>query len=379
MQRGTIFKKNGSWTLKYFDVRIINGERTRKPVCKVLARVQKGEKKPPFTVRLEADKLLEPINTKRLQPESAMTVVEFADKYFIPYLREHKKPSTVKFYEKDCYELHIKKRLEDLSLRDFRTVHGQRILRIPNLAHQTLLRLKSFLSALFKHAKREGFIDGLNPMVDVQVEGKSSKAKGEHYTLGETEVLLGWMPEPVRTVVALAALTGLRQSEIRGLQWQDFDGETLHVQRSVWRTHVTGTKNPASEAYVPVLPLLQKALVDHKARCKRLGPHDFIFAGEKRGTPLNLANVARRIIVPTIDEKKSKAEGRLDWITWKGWHAWRRGLASNLYQAGVKPAVIQSILRHSDIGTTMSAYVQTPTDEARNAVAKIEEYFGGTL
>jgi len=84
MQGGSIFKKNGSWTLKYFDVRTVNGERKRKPVCKVLARIQKGEKKPPSGVRLEADKLLEPINTKRLQPESAMSVVEFARKILYP-------------------------------------------------------------------------------------------------------------------------------------------------------------------------------------------------------------------------------------------------------------------------------------------------------
>jgi integrase len=83
--------------------------------------------------------------------------------------------------------------------------------------------------------------------------------------------------------------------------------------------------------------------------------------------------------MPTIEEKKSKADGKLDWITWKGWHAWRRGLASNLYQAGVKPAVIQAILRHSDIGTTMGSYVQTPDDEARSPVARIEDYFGGSL
>src|ERR1017187_1626453 len=30
---------------------------------------------------------------------------------------------------------------------------------------------------------------------------------------------------------------------------------------------------------------------------------------------------------------------------WKGWHCFRRSLASNLYALGVKPKVIQAILR----------------------------------
>jgi integrase len=91
----------------------------------------------------------------------------------------------------------------------------------------------------------------------------------------------------------------------------------------------------------------------------------YIFAGERRGQPLNLANLVNRVIKPCL--KKRAPE-----IQWKGWHAFRRSLASNLYSLGVEPKVIQAILRHSDIGTTLAYYVQTPDNKSREAIEKIE-------
>ena len=81
-------------------------------------------------------------------------------------------------------------------------------------------------------------------------------------------------------------------------------------------------------------------------------------------------NLARRVIRPAIEAKG---------VEWKGWHAFRRGLASNLYVLGVAPKVIQAIMRHSDIGTTLAFYVQTQDEESRVALASIEEnlWFAG--
>jgi site-specific recombinase XerD len=52
-------------------------------------------------------------------------------------------------------------------------------------------------------------------------------------------------------------------------------------------------------------------------------------------------------------------------------HCFRRSLASNLYTLGVKPKVIQAILRHSDIATTLGFYVETPESEPREALDKL--------
>jgi hypothetical protein len=36
-------------------------------------------------------------------------------------------------------------------------------------------------------------------------------------------------------------------------------------------------------------------------------------------------------------------------LAWRGWHAFRRGLATNVYLLGVRDKTIQAILRHSII------------------------------
>jgi integrase len=51
--------------------------------------------------------------------------------------------------------------------------------------------------------------------------------------------------------------------------------------------------------------------------------------------------------------------------------AFRRSLSSNLYTLGVKPKVIQAILRHSDMATTRGFYIETPESESRDALDKL--------
>ena len=118
---------------------------------------------------------------------------------------------------------------------------------------------------------------------------------------------------------------------------------------------------------MPVLEPLRRLLEAYR----RDAPGEsYIFAGERRGTPLNLANLARRVILPVLREKGMR---------WKGWHAFRRGLGSNLHELGVDPMLIQSILRHSDVRTTMEFYIVTNDSKAREAMEKLDDALGSEL
>jgi integrase len=198
------------------------------------------------------------------------------------------------------------------------------------------------MSALFSSAIRLGFIQGVNPVRESQAEGLRSDPERYAYTLAEVQDILGSLGEPARTCCAVAAFAGLREAEIRGLQWQDYEGDLLHVRRALWRTNVGDTKTPESKNTVPVIAPLRKLLDQRK---RRNGSSNWIFAGEKKGFSLNLDNLCAREIRPVLKDR------------WHGWHAFRRGLATNLFELGVPAETAQIILRHADVSTTRKHYI----------------------
>src|SRR5216684_5440572 len=413
MQRGTISHRGRHWVLRFWEYQIRNGVRVRVNVHKKLAPV--GPAYPDKrSVESLAWKELEPVNTRLQTPESATPITEFIETVYLPMAKQFLRPSTYKNYKIDEYERHFRHRLGSLRLRDFRTAHGQRLISAiarenPELGHKTLLRLKSFLSGVFRHAKTEGYLDDQNPMRDVTLPRSVRRVKfrGDKYTVNEITTLLSntyssdYHGRVAFAVVATAAFTGLRLAELRGLQWRDFQGVRLSVERTMWRTQQGLPKTESSENTVPVLPILRSMLENYRQYLegpldednlgKTLNPTTWMFAGERRGASVNLPNIVRRAIVPNLtrcavchfpkhhhaDHDKGHAFKLDESIPkWKGWHCFRRSLASNLYSLGVKPKVIQAILRHSDISTTLDFYVETPESESREALDKLTTLMG---
>jgi integrase len=406
MQRGTIAKHGKHWVLRYWEYQIRNGIRVRVNAHKKLAPV--GAAYPDKrSVESLAWKHLEPVNTRLQTPESATPITEFIENVYLPMVKQFLRSSTYKNYKTDEYERHFKSRLGSLRLHEFRTAHGQRLISAiardnPEMGHKTLQRLKSFLSGVFRHARTEGYLEDENPMRDVTLPKsvRRSKFRGDTYTMDEITTLLAntyssdYHGRAAFAVVATAAFTGLRLAELRGLQWKDFTGDKLSVERTMWRTKESLPKTESSENTVPIIPILRSMLenyrqylegpVEEENLGKVLKPTDWMFAGERRGTSMNLPNLVRRVIVPLLTRcsfchnPKHLHIGldhafQLDETIpkWKGWKCFRRSLASNLYTLGVKPKIIQAILRHSDLATTMEFYVETSEAESRDALDKL--------
>ena len=396
MQRGTIRKFHGSWVLYFYDLRFRDGKRARVQVSKKLARV--SEEYPTKTsVRLLADAILAPLNRKQLQAESAMLVSDYIEDFYFPSVEHELRASTIVSYRFLFSKLEGKL---DIELRNFRTVHAQRILREIPVGRTTLVHIKAFLSAVFKHCKQQGVLDGVNPVTDCSVPGRPVKTKKAVYTVSDVMRMLDdleakeWMTErqlrqhqTASDVIGVLSMTGLRQSECRGLRWSDWDEErqVLNVSRAVFRTIVGPTKNVASENAVPVIPLLHNIL---RARRTRLNAkaEDYIFAGERRGTPLNFHNLEMKIIRPALQASKlmkKLVDGKwvLDeksGVVWGGFHGFRRGLGSNLRAMGVDPSLVAAILRHSDITTTLELYAVPQDTETREAMEKLEAKFNAS-
>lgn len=380
MQRGTIIKHRASWTLLYYDLQYRNGKRKRVRVSKKLAAVSPAYPTK-ASVRQLADDILTPLNRKKLQPESSLRMTDFIENRYFPAILHELKPSTVNSYKNAIYYPHLKKRLDNppIRLRDFRTVDAQRILRdIPNVSHTTLLHFKNFLSGVFKFAKQEGVLDGENPLNDAKVPGRPTKFRGAAYSIEDAQAMDDALEdaqrlasnqeiyETARDVLATLSFSGLRQSEARALRWGDWNEkeETLMVSRAIWGTRLGSTKNPSSENIIPVLPLLKELLERRRNRVKPNSPDEYIFAGVKHKTALDFHNLQNRIIKPAL--LKSELE-------WKGFHGFRRGLATNLLELGVNPVVIARILRHSDVTVTLAHYAKSRDAESKTAMSKLEE------
>jgi integrase len=91
----------------------------------------------------------------------------------------------------------------------------------------------------------------------------------------------------------------------------------------------------------------------------------YIFAGTRNGAPLDLHNLANRVIIPALKDSP---------IKWEGWHGFRRGLATNLLALSTPPATIAKILRHSDPRITLAFYAKANENESRVAMEKLEKH-----
>jgi len=226
-----------------------------------------------------------------------------------------------------------------------------------------LQHLKFLLSGIFVLAKNRGLFDGENPVRDAMLPSRAH-GPGETHAY-ELEQILAMLRLPftaaTKAAIAVAGFAGLRESEIRGLRWDDYDGSEITVRRSIDRTDGKAhpPKSVKSAASVPVISQLRLLLDAHKKTAK---PGPWIFPGIEQET-CDFDKLAQRTIKPVLT-----AAG----LQWRGWHAFRRGLGTNLLEMHVDPMVIQRILRHSNLNVTLAHYVKVRDPRVDAAMAQLE-------
>ncbi len=311
-----------------------------------------------------AEKTLRPLNDGALVAESTMSLNRFIETVYLPYAERQKRRSTFHGY-RNIWRRYIKPD-GDRALREFRNFECEQMLasiaRGEDLCRSTLGHIKHFLSGVFRYARRQGVLDSANPVRDVEIPKARPAGETHGYTLEEEVRMLGILPEPAATIVAVAAFTGARKGEIRGFLWQSYDGYTIEVKQSVWRNQVGEPKREKSKGTIPVIAQLKLYLDRYRASSGN--PSQGYIFRNLWGNPLNLDALVTEVIRPTLEAEK---------IPWYGWHAFRRGLATNLHRLGVSDKVIQQILRHANVTTTINIYVKMVTQDAEEAMKKLEK------
>jgi integrase len=357
-QKGYIFKKGNGWFLRYYDSTFgADGRTTRRAKCKKLADCG-GQYRSKTSVKPLAEEFLRPFNEGRYTLNSGMTVRDFVEQHYLPSTKNQKRPSTYDGYRK-MWRTHLQDRMV-MALRDFRTVDCEKLLnQIANTRHlgvRTIAHIKHLLSGIFRYAIRTGYLNGTNPIRDAVLPTAKPAGDTYAYTLDEISKMIELLPASVKTIVAVAAFTGLRRGELRGLEVQDYTPGSLMVRQSIWKKTVGAPKGKRGIGAVPVIPWLGHIL---DAYIEVRGPKKYLFE-TIHGAPSDLDYLVQSEILPALEGHS---------LSWHGWHAFRRGLATNLHQLGVVDIVIQAILRHSDVAVTRESYIKRDGIDPRSMAA----------
>jgi integrase len=367
-QTGSLWQSHGWWYLRIRELeQQPDGSFKRVQRAERLAPAEgatRSERSPKLL--LLRDERMAAINRWASMPEAALTVAQFAEKHCFPHVRDQLRPTTYAT-EMSRWRNHLRAHAERHLMRDFKTPDAIRILRRVAAAHPELHRsylrqMKAVLSAIFTHAIRLGVVER-NPVSKAEVPPARKSVSRGHYDLDAVRRMLAILPEPEKTMVAVAAFGGLRQSEIQGLRWQDYTGKELYIRQNCIFGKRGEPKTEDSAAPVPVIAPLRQALDAHRLR--QGDPGEGLVFQRPGGGWVCLQKVALRM------RRVLEAAG----LDWRGWHAFRRGLASNLYALGVPAKHVQAILRHSDVNTTLKYYVRTSSDDAIAAMDRLEQAF----
>jgi integrase len=208
------------------------------------------------------------LNSGNFTPEPGITLEEFVERIYLPYLNE-KRASTKKGYE-EIWNNHISDRVGQIQLRKFRTVNASRMLKAiadeNDLSKTTLQHIKGVLSGIFTHARNEGAFDDANPIQGARIPTNAREPDETYaYNLAQICRILEFLPILAKAIIATAAFAGLRRGELRGLEWIDYSGDALNVKRSVWKTVVNQPKTRASAKPVPVIRQLAEILDTYRS------------------------------------------------------------------------------------------------------------------
>jgi integrase len=186
-------------------------------------------------------------------------------------------------------------------------------------------------------------------------------------------ILAGIGPVAVKMMVAVAAASGLRRSEIRGLKWKDCD-LILHwfsLKRGVVRKHETNLKTKASRKGLPMMVELAEALLEWRAATPYNQPEDWVFASP-------FTNGKRPYWMESALKNHVRPAALAANITKQiGWHTFRHSLATILDNSKQTEKTVQLLLRHASPRVT-ALYTHGDDDAKRLALTHASGIFEAT-
>jgi len=221
------------------------------------------------------------------------------------------------------------------------------------VAPGTVRKVHAVLSAIMSEAMELGYVK-INPCAGVKGLPRAQNREMLFLAADEVRTLAEGIAPFYRTLVYVAAFTGLRASELAGLRWKNVD--LLHGKLTVAEALkevdgrlVVGPPKTHERRTISLPRFLSEMLAEHAGQVLGgAGPDALVFPGPKGG-PMRHHLFYRRHFKPAVRRLlPHKAALRF--------HDLRHTCASLLIAEGAHPKLIQARLGHSSITVTLDRY-----------------------
>jgi integrase len=175
----------------------------------------------------------------------------------------------------------------------------------------------------------------------------------------DLEAILAATNDAGRLAYEIAAFSGLRASEIRGLRWSDINLAvgTITVRRGI-TLGIETTPKSHHQRVIPIGPRLRAVLAASEA--KKKGPWAPVAITEL-GKPWGENGLNQAF-------KRSLTRAKLE-----GWsfHDLRHFFVTELFRSGAGAAAIQQLAGHADLATTQR-YADLDANDLRSAISRLD-------
>jgi integrase len=363
-QDGHIYEAFNAFHVRFYQSEIIDGQLKRvQRSRKLCAKDQKHHSCACKPVRKLCEEFMSTINEQvGTQPDRNVTVADFWENTYLPFVTDKKRHSTVYGYKK-LWVSNLKQHFGTRTLAEYRTADGYKYLEslTKPLGRNSLQHVRSLASGIFTRAVNLGLID-TNPWSAVRLQESRAPEPTVAYTLKETLAIRKALSGRVNAdlVFSLAAFLGMRPSEIAGLKWEDVTDEEIYVRQAVVRGVAGDTKTPQSQRTLPLIEPVRSLIGAYREQCAGIS-EGWLFTG-RTGQPVKMESFIKHAIMPAV---------RKAGLPWYGLYAARRACATNLVALTGNVNAAHMVLGNS-LAVAMKAYIK-PSAEAGLAGLKLLE------
>ena len=404
LQNGESQRKDGKYEFKYVDA---NGTRRSAYSWKLVATDKVPEGKRCELSLREMEKqirrdLEDGINT---HTANSVTLNQLFDTYMAG--KSELKQSTATNY-KYMYKKYVsdtlgKKRIASIKYSDIKRFYNSLILE-KNFKPNSMEIINTIIHPIFTMAVRDGYIrmncsDGV--MAEIKKSHNWEKPKRHALTeeqqslfidfVANSDTYKHWLP-----LLTVLLGTGCRIGEIIGLTWDDCDftegiisinHNLVYRQQDsgICEMHITTPKTESGKRIVPMFEAVRKALLQEKKQQMKNGFNTTIIDGysgfvfiNRCGyvhNPQTINRAIKRIYTACNEQEveRAKKEHRQPvLIPHFSVHNLRHTFCTRFCENETDLKIIQEIMGHSDITTTMNIYNEATKERKQESFARLE-------